>query len=293
MASIEEIKKRRSTVNNIHKTTKAMELVSIAKTKKFQKQLFSARTFKDSIYGIIKKILEEKEIQKSELFQDRSITGKTLWVIITSDMGLCGSYNSNIFKIMKSLPRSEKDIFIIKGIKGINGFKSKLNITANIQYERINETDYIQISKEIEKETSLKFLNSEVDCVKIVWTKYINQISQIPVVSQLLPLTPETFEELDTTNINMNNHSIIEFEPSIKEVLKRLIPQYMVSTIYSSLVESTLSEYSSRRMAMENAKNNGEELIELLGIQYNKARQQKITQELTEIIAGSEAEKEE
>jgi len=268
-----------------------MELVSIAKSKKYRKKLTSVRVFKDGIYEVMDTMLKDKEIKKHFLFKRRSHNKKTLWIIMTSDTGLCGAFNSNMLKLIKDDIRPN-DLFIIKGVKGIGGMRSRYDIDKPFKtYEHYNDKDFVTLTKEVSDMAIQMFMNDEVDDVRIVWTQYINQITFRPTITEILPLTHETFENANKSEIHSSNMDIT-FEPDMVSILKNIIPPYINASILASLVETTLSEYSARRVAMENAKNNGEELLEILSIEYNKARQQKITQELTEIIAGAEAEKE-
>ncbi len=294
MASIQETKKRKNAVGSIYKITKAMEMISIAKTKKYSKLLESKKQFRDDTYRIINQMFENEEILKSEFFKQRSETNSTLWIIITSESGFCGSYNSSVIKKLVGSKTTKDDYYITIGKKGVNSLKNKLNIDTDKEYIEIEENLISKTSVKIAEEVVKKFIAKEYDSIKIISTKYINQMTFLPIVTTLLPLSKESVEEvmLGVEVQEVKHDSKIDFEPSVLEILKNILPQYMSSTILALWVESLLSENTSRRVAMENAKSNGEELLEVLELEYNKARQQKITQELTEIIAGAEADKE-
>ncbi len=295
MASIQETKKRKNVVGSIYKITKAMGMISIAKTKKYSRLLESKKQFRDDTYRILNQMFEHEDILNGKLFKQRSISNSTLWIVITSESGFCGSYNSSVIKTLMKADKGKDDYYITIGKKGVSALRNKLKIETNQEYIDIEENLISKTSVKIAEEVVKKFIAEEIDNVKIISTKYINQMTFLPIVTTLLPLSKDNIEEVmkEVEIQDAKHQSKIEFEPSIGEILRNLLPQYMSSTILALWVESLLSENTSRRVAMENAKSNGEELLEALEIEYNKARQQKITQELTEIIAGAEADKEE
>lgn len=282
MASLQEIKSRLESISTTKKITKAMKLVATAKLQKAKGNLESIQEYYTSVFDMFQDLFSHvKDLKK--LFP---IIGKesTLYVIITSDIGLCGGYNSNILKILKNEVRTQDKVIVI-GNKGIGTLKSHGRKIFQ-EFSNVGDNpDYITAS-EIGKVVLAAYKTGTVNKVKILHTKFVNSVTFEATLNQLLPVTPST------TKIDKKEsaQAVIEFEPDPETVLISALPLYVSAIIFGSMVESKVSEMSSRRMAMENATDNAEDLIEKLDLQYNRARQAAITQEITEIVAGSDGE---
>ncbi len=282
MASLQEVKSRISSVNTTRKITKAMELVSTSKLRKakqsYENVLLYSNRIDDIFHNLNTKINDWNEIIKLDPSLPR------IFIIITSDIGLCGGYNNNIFKLFKENV-SEKDYVIILGNKGVR------TLTKHVKKENIllefshvgDEPDYDIVMLITNKISSLLFAN-KVHSIHLLDTKYINSLTYEAEDRKIYPFSKRNKELLSTKN-QINN--TIEFEPDPKTVIKKALPLYLGAIIYSSIASSKVSEISARRIAMENATDNATDIIEYLEKEYNKARQAKITEEITEIIAGA------
>lgn len=290
MATIDELKKRKKSITTIHKITKAMELVAIAKTRKYFSIKKNVENYFNEVYEIYDEIIQAIDDFDSPLFNTNDHNQKTLWILVTSDLGLCGSYNNNLFKFIKDKIKKE-DIIFSKGFKGTSILKKRLNCKIEKSWIHIKESDFYQNSKEIVEEAKHLYLSKKVNKIMIAWTSYVNQITFKPKILQILPLRKEMFKQnLKNSESKQSNKLKRElvFENSQLEVLYFSILQYVTSIVFNAIAEANLSEHSSRRLAMEAAKRNGQDLLEDLEIEFNKFRQEKITQEISEIVSGSE-----
>ena len=278
MTSLQEIKNRINSIKTTKKITKAMKLIAAAKLKSSRKNLESFNEYANSIEEIFNEVNTYYLNGKEKIFSK-----KTLFIVITSDIGLCGSYNANIINLLlKNFKVNDK--IIIFGNKGISNLKNrKINTTLEIP----NIGDVIDYEKVLltTKKALILYNENKVGHIKIIYTKFINSINFSPYVKNLLPI--ENIEK------NIKDDSVFEFEPNPKIILKNMIPLYLSSSINKFLIESKVSEMASRRMAMENSTENAKELIEQLNLAYNRVRQSKITQEIIEIVAGSNSNKKE
>ena len=260
------------------KITKAMELTAVSKLQKTKSRFEANREYNDTFKYCISNALagiEEEETGKV-------VSDAKMFLVISSNMGLCGGYNNNIINMIASTVDKEKDYIVVCGSKAQRYLNSR-GYKNVIEYP-ITNTYTFDDAQKIASLLVQPYLDKKVCAVKTIYTKYINSLTFSPVVDQLLPLE-KTSVESDKV---MNDYMVI-FEPSKKELLEQLLPLYFKNTIYSTLLESSVSEYASRRTAMENATDNAEELTEHLRLEYNKARQGAITQEITEVVAGANA----
>ena len=278
MTSLQEIKNRINSIKTTKKITKAMKLIASAKLKSSRKNLEAFNEYANSIEKIFNEVNTYYLNEKEKIF-----SSKTLFIVITSDIGLCGSYNTNVINLLlKNLNINDK--IIIFGNKGISNLKNrKINTTLDIP----NIGDVVDYEKVLltTKKALILYNENKVGRIKIIYTKFINSINFNPYVKKLLPI--ENVEK------NIKDDSVFEFEPNPKVILKNMIPLYLSSSINKFLIESKVSEMASRRMAMENSTENAKELIEQLNLAYNRVRQSKITQEIIEIVAGSNSNKKE
>lgn len=273
--SLDSIKKRRDSIKTTSKITNAMKLVASSKIAK-QKALFAKiKSYYEEYYEVVGKILS---LSNEMILDDKA---KTLYVVITSNLGLCGGYNSNVIK--HCLSQITGNDFVLQiGNKGKEYFKNNLNpeqiLTFNIDTNNISYENCSIIASYI-----LDLLNQEkINRVKLVYTKFINAITFLPTTMSLIPFDNKLKQEV---KLNENN---FDFEPNKEIIIKEILPNYLASVIYGSLVESSISESVSRRNAMDTATNNANELINNLQLMFNRIRQAKITNEITEIVAGSE-----
>ena len=209
-------------------------------------------------------------------------TETTAYVVITSSLGLCGGYNANVIKMALEEIQANDTVYVI-GTKGYNALK-KVFPLVNENYVNINQSmDFKEIVRLVSELKQL-YLDKKIGHIKIIYTEFINNLRYVPHCVTLLPMGVDGFEK----DGNANRETI--FEPSPEAVLEQLIPMYLQAVIYGYLVESMTSENASRRTSMENATDNAEELIENLLLKYNQARQTAITNEISEIVAGANAQ---
>ncbi|MGL5521839.1 MAG: ATP synthase F1 subunit gamma [Metamycoplasmataceae bacterium] len=285
MASLENIKTRISSVSVFEKITKAMELVSISKFRRIQEELNKVREYTDRVENVFLNI--NKNIKSWENIIHFDPEKPRIFVLISSDFGLCGGYNSNIIKLAKKTIK--KDDFIIpigtKGTKWANEYFDKKQIILDFPgFGDIVEEDKLDkiTSKLVEY-----LLENKARGIHVLYTRFINSLRCDPEDKKIFPFSrTERLKMLEENPIT----SITEFEPNSSTVLLNSLPLYINSILLVKFVNSKTSEMSSRRIAMENSTNNAKDIIENLKKDYNKIRQAKITQEIAEIVAGADNE---
>lgn len=286
MAQISNIKTEIASIKSTAKITKAMELVSTAKLKKISKIVHSIKEYSSEVYTIFNDII--KQTTDSQYLAKPGFQPKhTLWLVINSNIGLCGGYNININKLIMKQIKSNDDIYGI-------GQKSKSYFTSRqqniISIEDISLAFSNDDSKRIALDVHNYFSNKKYDSIKIAYTKFVNNLQFEPVILSLLPITKQSQPEKTKDNDTFKLKALIEFDPDVKTILQEGIILYLNTIIYSAVVESQVSEQASRRLAMENATDNAEKLAKKLTTEYNRKRQDIITQEISEIISGFDAQ---
>ncbi len=298
MASIKDLKKRIGTVKNTQQTTKAMKMVSAAKLRRAQEAIQNQRPYARAVSSLIRELsvscagsdlLERYPV----LRQEAAGPGKRiLALVVTSDRGLCGGFNGSVIKTcqrwLANVAR-EPDVSVelaFVGRKGHDFFKGKKVKVAGYFPELGGKVSFAK-AKKLADELVGRFLNSEVDEVKLIYSEFKNAASQRPLVEDLLPLKPHT-EGLESA-ASASLSSIIK--PSAEVVLDELLQKNFAVQLFRVLLESQAGEHGARMSAMENATKNAGEMMRRLTLQYNKQRQAGITKELLEIISGSESQK--
>ncbi len=274
------IKARIRSVSGALKITKAMKLVSSVKVTRWKNKMLSNRDYIDELEKISAALLSSCTSVDTPYMQKNDEASGTLYLLVTSSLGLCGSYNSNLFRYTDETVTDDDSVIII-GTKGLSHYGSAL-------FHVITDfSDYTSIDNQ-EMVTKLShylidaYTNKQYKEIKIIYTHFKNSITFNPTTFTLLPLEREEVseeEQLDTSDII--------FEPNKKDLVEQLIPTYLMSVINTRLLEAELSENASRTQAMDNATQNAEDILDELSLDYNKARQQKITEEITEIVAAS------
>ena len=290
MASLDDLKKRISSVKSTQKITKAMKMVAAAKLRKAQEGAERGRPYSEKMNNIIlnlSRTLTDKETSPKLLIG--SGENKThLCVVMTSDRGLCGGFNSNIIKktkmYFKKILDDGKSLKIITvGSKGYDQLKRLYEdkIVEKISFKETKNVNYFDADK-VGKKIIDMFYKNEFDVCTIFYNKFKNVITQIPQEQQIIPL--KNNEEKET-----NSDSSYEFEPEEDEILSNLLPKNISTQIFKAMLENSASEQGSRMSAMDNATRNAGEMVDKLTIQYNRSRQAAITKELIEIISGAES----
>ena len=302
MANLKDIKNRIQSVENTKKITKAMKMVAAAKVKRAESTVKSARPFSDELLSLFKTLLDKVDIAVSngihperaiddyqELLTKREVKSVGL-LVITSNKGLAGAYNANLARaVMKEIQENKANgkntVLYVAGMKGISALK---HVTDGARvaktYVQVVETPTSGGSDMIAQDIATDFVAGEIDEIKIITTRFNNMMSYSISESTLLPVD---LEHVEAKELN----PLMEFEPSASHVLQSLVPMYLSNSIFQALLEANASELASRMTAMSAASNNAEEMITDLTINYNKARQAAITQELVEIVSGANAAK--
>lgn len=278
-----DIKRRIKSVNSTKQITKAMELVASSKLRKARERVEKTRPYFHAIKDTVQDIFSNAKDIKHEFIKEREIK-KSCYIVIASDRGLCGGYNSNAIKTaVKAMEGKEEVSVITVGQKSRDYFRSR-GYDSDGEYIHISENPSFSDAKSIGNLVTNMYLKGMVDEVFLIYTQFISTINQKPEIIKLLPLTGEEKEE-DTGD----DFEFTEYDPSPGAVLSYLVPKYVESTVYGALVESAASAQAATRVAMESATDNAEEMIDNLTLTYNRARQASITQEISEIVGGAEA----
>ena len=290
MASLDDLKKRISSVKSTQKITKAMKMVAAAKLRRAQEGAEKGRPYSDRMNNIIlnlSKNVNDKE-NAPKLLSGSGKDDVHLCVVMTSDRGLCGGFNSNIIKKAKSYfqkvnEEGKKIKIITVGSKGYDQLKRlyENDILDKISFKESKNTNYLDAEK-VGKIIIEKFEKKEFDVCVIFYNQFKNVITQIPQEQQIIPLKASESKD----NSIVDNY---EFEPEEDEILSNLLPKNISTQIFKAMLENSASEQGSRMSAMDNATRNAGEMVDKLTIEYNRSRQAAITKELIEIISGAES----
>jgi len=291
MPSLDDLKKRISSVKSTQKITKAMKMVAAAKLRRAQENAEKGRPFSEKMNNIILNLcssISDKENASKFLVG----TGKDnihLCVVITADRGLCGGFNTNICKKAKNdfekIIKEGKTLKIFTvGSKGNDQLKRSYGsyIIENLNFKGLKKITYKE-AEEIGKKIIKLFNENQFDVCKIYYNKFKNVITQIPQAQQIIPVEKVKKEE------EKKLENFYEFEPEENEILNDLLPRNISTQIFKAILENAASEQGSRMTAMDNATRNAGDLVEKLTITYNRSRQAAITKELIEIISGAES----
>ena len=289
MASLDDLKKRITSVKSTQKITKAMKMVAAAKLKRAQESAEKGRPYSEKMNNVILNLsngISDKD-NAPKLLSGSGNEQIHLCVVITSDRGLCGGFNANIIKKAKShfakLTREGKELKIITvGSKGNDQLKRAYGdkIIENISFKNSKNANYFDADK-VGKIIIEKFEKEEFDICTIFYNQFKNVITQIPQAQQIIPL--------NTIDDENKSDETYEFEPDEDEILNNLLPKNISTQIFKAMLENSASEQGSRMSAMDNATRNAGEMVDKLTIEYNRSRQAAITKELIEIISGAES----
>ena len=275
---ITKIKARIKTVSSALKVTSAMKLVSTVKLNRYKNKMLANREYSSRINEISDEVLKWAKTESKYARKDNQIN-KKLYVIVSSTLGLCGAYNANIFKLADANVGKDDDLLVLgkKGLTHYDNGKYKLVLDFS-EYHSIKDE---QIVRDLSDYLIGQFLEGHYSEIHLIYSSYKNSIAFIPVDSLILPIKQESSE-------NEIGFSPI-LEPNEETLLDNLVPLFLKATIYSKLLESEVCEQAARCNAMESATDNANEILDALNIEFNKARQAAITQEITEIVGAAEA----
>lgn len=288
MASMRDIKRRRGSIQSTQQITKAMKLVSTVKLQRAKQNADRSKNYFHCMYDTVNSILRRtKNLDHKYLKSGES--GKKAVIVITSNRGLAGGYNSNVIKLITNGELAGEDLAIYAiGKKGREALQRRYEIRAD--YSDIIEEPAYADAMAISRELLEGFSKGEISEIYLAYTGFKNTVVHVPALLKLLPVEigEEAVDGQEEAAENKDK-APMNFEPEDEEALNLLIPKYITSLIYGGMIEAVASENGARMQAMDSATSNAEEMIDNLTLLYNRARQGSITQELTEIIAGANA----
>ena len=280
-ANMKEIKERIDSVKNTSQITNAMNIVSSTKFKKFQVLTLKSRNYAYAVNEAFDNLVASLKGNKFVIFDGKPEVRRVGIIVMTSDRGLCGSFNSNTFRRLESMrkqfEKEGKDVSVVTIGRKAKEYCKNRDINVDSEYTQMIPETMFETGKKISEDVVQFYLNDFYDEVYMIYSKFVSAVEYNIQVEKLLPI--EKKEGLPTKED--------VFDPSEEEVLNSFVPQVLNIKLYQSLLENSASEHSARMSAMKQANDNASEMIRNLEVQYNRERQGKITQELTEIISGS------
>ncbi len=291
MASLKEVRNRIVSVNSTQQITKAMKMVSAAKLRRAQENIIQMRPFALKLSEMIATVSSNADTSASNPFKTVRAVESVLIVVVTSDRGLCGAFNSNVVKAATTLIQEKyseqakkgKVEILAFGKKGGESFArrgTKVNTTYMDVYTRLS----FGVVKEAAEEIMADFQSGKYDVVELVFNEFKNVATQVLCTEQVLPIVADASEK-KTTKATVN----YGFEPSEEEIINELIPKSLKIKLYRAVLESNASEHGARMTAMDKATDNANDLLKSLRLEYNRSRQAAITTEILEIVGGAEA----
>lgn len=283
MASMRDIKRRKSSVQSTQQITKAMKLVSTVKLQRAKGRAEKSKTYFSCMYDTVASMLSKAGTVNHPFLMAGESTKKAV-IVITANRGLAGGYNSNIVKLIKNSDFKKEDLLLYTiGTKGRDAL-ARLGYTIAADYSEVIDEPMYSDAMEISKKLLEEFAAGRIGEIYVAYTGFKNTVTHVPTMLKLLPVKVE-----DDRPQSEDHQAVMEFEPECEEAIDLIIPKYITSLIYGALIESVASENGARMQAMDSATSNADDMISKLSLLYNRARQSSITQELTEIIAGAEA----
>lgn len=283
-ANMKAVKLRIKSVQSTMQITKAMELVASSKLRKAKERAEICRPYYKDLYRTLQHIAVDNT-EFYSVFAREAVSDKYCFVVVAGDRGLAGGYNANLFKKVEEASAGKDYVVLPIGKKAVEYFQRK---GTEILTEAFAEVADVSVADcfEIANLLSGEFKKGTFGHIELCFTTFVSMLSQQPIVSSLLPLT----DLAKTAPEDMDDaaRSLILYEPNSMEVFDAIVPEYLAGLIYGGVCESLASELAARRMAMEAATSNAEEMIDKLNLYYNRARQASITQEITEIVGGAE-----
>lgn len=285
MASGKEIRTQIGSVQNTQKITRAMEMVAASKMRKAQDRMHAARPYADKIRGVINHLAFAHSEYKHPYLEDRDVK-RVGFIVVSSDRGLCGGLNNNLFRktlnAMKEWQDKKIDVDLCTiGSKATSFFKNVNDIKASATH--LGDTPGVADLIGTVKVMLDAYDNGEIDRLYVVYNRFVNTMTQDPTILQMLPVMQEEEDK------ELVHHWDYIYEPDAKVVLDGLLVRYIESQVYQGVIENVACEMGARMVAMKAASDNAGDLIGELQLVYNKARQASITQELSEIVAGASA----
>jgi F-type H+-transporting ATPase subunit gamma len=285
MKNTSEIKHSIKATRDISQITSAMRLISTSKMQKAIKKYQANAIYFNRVRSAIKDILlHSRDLHHPYL--EHSPQGNPTYVVMAADKGLCGGYNHSILTFAKQQMENDEKKYIVTIGQETRAFFEKLDIPIDLEYLHIAQDPSLYNARKLANDLCDMYMRHDINEVNLVFTRYYTSMKQEPMRLKLLPVDIEDFKDVET---ELEYKAQLDYYPSPKEVLNVLITQYIVGIIYGALVQAYASENSQRMLAMENATKNATEMIDKLSLQLNRARQQAITSDITEIVGAMEA----
>lgn len=284
MASMRDIKRRKGSIQSTQQITKAMKLVSTVKLQRTKQRALNSKAYFSYMYNTVQSILSKAGTINHSYVTGNDSTNKAV-IVISGNRGLAGGYNSNIVKLITKGDLADDELIMYTiGKKCREAFNRYGYVLADDYSYMIEAPDYVDAMR-LSAVLLNQYRKGEIGEIYLAFTAFKNTVSHEPTLLKLLPVDQSdvSIETDDKVDVPMN------FEPADEEALELIIPKYVASIIHGAMIESVASENGARMQAMDSATSNAEEMIDKLTLQYNRARQGSITQELTEIIAGAQA----
>ena len=278
--STKEIKNRIRSMESTKQITKAMEMVAASKLRRAQAQVANSRPYFEILRNTIDDIVEHNLEFTSPYLHERT-GNKVLYIVIAGDRGLAGGYNSNILKLVQAEIKDKEATVLPIGKKALDFFKSKnvpVLMDTYAEAAAVSIGDCFSLSKQL----SQAYKDGEFDEIHVAYTNFVSVLSQTPATMRLLPLVHEKREE------KKGSSAVTLYEPNCEEVFDAIVPEYLGGTVYGARCESRAAEQAARRTAMDSATSNAEDMIADLSLKFNRARQAAITNEIIDIVAGSQ-----
>jgi len=286
LANLKEVRIRIASVNSTQQITKAMKLVSATKLRRAQNAILQMRPYSQKLNGILSNLSDSIDDDSLKVYFDQREVKRVLLVVVTSDRGLCGSFNANVLKLANRLVKEDfagKEVTIMPIGKKAFEFFAKLSLKTNTDYKEIFHHLDAEHAFEIGTYILEQFRKGSFDKVEIVYNQFKNAATQILTNEPFLPIVKQSGQG----KVQEKNDYI--FEPSKAEILEELIPRILKTQLYKALLDSLASEHGARMVAMDKATENAGELLKGLKLEYNRARQAAITKEISEIVGGAAA----
>ena len=275
--STKEIKTRIRSMESTKQITKAMEMVAASELRRAQAQVLNSRPYFEILYNAINDIVDSNQDFSSPYLVKRPVK-KVMYIVIAGDHGLAGGYNSNILKLVQAEIEGKDAMVLPIGKKAVDFFRARKVEALTENYALASDItlgDCFSIAKQLSK----AYLQGQFDEIHVAYTNFVSVLSQTPATLRLLPLI--------RADVQGKPSAEIVYEPGCEEVFDAIVPEYLGGILYGALCESRAAEQAARRSAMDSATQNAEEMIADLSLKFNRARQAAITQEITEIVAGS------
>jgi len=299
--ALKDVKSRISSVKNIQKITRAMEMVAAARLRRAEQRIEALRPYAGAIRRMTRQAAEAagSEISGLPVLQEHDSENKVALLLVTGDRGLAGAFNSQIIRAgLRAAAEHDNEgrevVFYAAGRRGVSTLTFRKREPAGA-YTGFTDRPAYANAREIADDLTAAYVDGDVDRVEIFYNGYVSPLTQEVRRETLLPLQEATIlevredEEDEDERDGSGHHALVEYEPDPEVILQRLVPDYVEISIYRALLESTASEHGARMTAMRNASENAGEVIDDLTLEMNRARQAEITQEIMEVVAGAEA----